>query len=163
VIDSDGVLARHACCCARQDDGGVAALAASRSRLHRVDAVAHPFLNYLPSKQSKTNARGYSISQEPCPSGPPHRRRRPGAARRGAAGRGASGGVRTACGSRPGAGERPARGPWSLYPFGYRVYPSGVGRNEMEVLSQVFIHGPLRYTYCISRRNCFGGKQLWVL
>src|SRR5262249_23105450 len=51
----------------------------------------------------------------------------PGRRLAGAAGRvGGQGRTRAACGSRPGAGGSPARGPWGLYPFGYRVYPSRV-------------------------------------
>ena len=50
----------------------------------------------------------------------------------GAAGCGASEGrvcARAACRSLPGAGERPAHGSCGLYPFGYRVYPSGYLEN----------------------------------
>jgi hypothetical protein len=39
-------------------------------------------------------------------------------------------------------------------------------QHEMHVLgialSPIFIYGALWYTYCMSRRNFFSGKQLWV-
>ena len=54
----------------------------------------------------------------------------PGVGPRGAVRLGGRGRAHAACGSRPGAGGRPARGPWGLYPFGYRVYPSGLAEAE---------------------------------
>jgi hypothetical protein len=46
-----------------------------------------------------------------------------------------------------------------LFALGLPIRPQAQIVYETRIMQG--IHA-LRYTYCISRRNCFGGKQLWV-